>query len=89
MVSPLLAANHMPLLNVDGRCWLLLKYYSAKKVCRRASLGFDPPVATKALEFVQIALGGVPYIVPERLPLLVLVPDVGALERWDDVPNVP
>lgn len=42
----------------------------------------------KGRKLLQVLLGNVPDVVPQRLPLILLVPDVRPLERRDDVPHV-
>lgn len=37
---------------------------------------------------LKVSLSGVSDVLPKRFPLVFLVPNVGALKRWDDVTDV-
>jgi len=39
-------------------------------------------------KFIEIALSRVPHVIPQRLPLVILIPNVGALEDRNDVADI-
>ena len=57
---------------------LLLNYNGSEKV--------RPQVFVRPIVF-HVTLCSVPHIVPKWLPLLVLIPNIGSLEGWNQKAN--
>ena len=84
---PLLTVNHFPPLYIFCRSIHLLEDNRAKKVTWRMLLSLNPVIIPK-VQLFKIILGRIAHVIPERFPLLILIPYVGSLELRNRVSNV-